>query len=49
MVSRLPVRTQVGKEVIAQASDEVQGLCEESVEEVWTVEWRGRCEEVEYG
>lgn len=49
MVSRLPVRTQVGEEMVAQASDEVQGLSEESVEEVWAVEWRGRCEEVEYG
>jgi hypothetical protein len=49
VVSRLPVRTQMGEEMVAQASNEVQGLGEESIEEVRAVEWRGRCEQVEYG
>ena len=38
-------RTQAGEELIAQTGDEVQGLGQEGVEEVRTVEWRGgRCE-----
>ena len=49
VVSRLPVRTQVGEEMIAQTSDEVQGLCEEGVEEVRAVEGRCRCKQVGYG
>ena len=43
------MRTQVGEEMVAQTSDEVQGLSQESVEEVWAVEWRGRREQVGYG
>lgn len=35
--------------MIAQTGDEVQGLGEESVEEVWAVEWRRGCEQVGYG
>ena len=43
------MRTQVCEEVIAQTGDEVQGLGEEGVDEVWAVERRGRREQVGYG